>query len=122
MFSLKTDSCKVKYCQDGIQVYYKSETKEYTYKHIYGHYKIDSDVNGRQYFYNEVQDRGIWWSNGYWLIGNNVEKGQTKGFAYYVTDIFCPFHLTMIPRSWMILGQQGWYKPHKMLHLNCKYS
>ena len=122
MFSLKTDSCKVKYCQDGIQVYYKSETKEYTHKHIYGHYKIDSDVNGRQYFNNEVEDRGIWWSNGYWLIGKNEIKGVTAGEAYYATQIFCPNALIMKPRKWWMLGPQGWLEANKNIHLKCKYS
>ena len=122
MFSLKTDSCKVKYCQDGIQVYYKSETMEYTYARIYGHYKIDSDVNGRQYFNNEVEDYGIWWSNGYWLIGPNDLKGMTAGKAYYATKIFCPNALIMKPRSWWMLHSQGWSKANKNIHLKCKYS
>ena len=108
------------YCQDGIQVYYKTETKEYPMP-IYGHYKLDpSDVNGRQYFYNEVEDYGIWWSNGYWLVGDNNAKGQAFGSAYYATDIFCPYHLIMLPRPWMIITELGWLKAHKALHLKCK--
>ena len=121
-FSLKTDSCKMNYCQDGIQVYYKTERQEYNYKPIYGHYRIDpSDVNGRPYLNNEIEDMGIWWSNGYWLMGDNEAKGQTAGIAYYSTDIFCPYHLIMLPRPWMLFNPSiGWFKAHKQLHLKCK--
>ena len=109
------------YCQDGIQVYYKTETKEYPMP-IYGHYKLDpSDVNGRQYFYNEVEDYGIWWSNGYWFVGRNALKGQPTGDAYYATDIFCLYNLIMLPRPWAILSPWGWMNNYRQLHLKCKY-
>ena len=33
---------------------------------------------------------GIWWSNGFWIIGENKFKGQTKGYASIEADDYCP--------------------------------
>lgn len=39
------------YCQDGLQVNFATETQQYIYVPIYGHYELQpNDVNGRPYF------------------------------------------------------------------------
>ena len=133
MFLLIKDSCVMKYCQDGIEVYYVREKQMYTYpdQTIYGHYEFQNDVNGRPYFKkndkeycfndNELCGHGIWWSNGYWLIGWNDWKGKPVGLSYYASDIFCPHNLKMRSRGWKVLESTGWRTAHKDLHINCKY-
>ena len=45
------ESCAMNYCQDGLQVYFATETQQYTNAPIYGHYELQpNDANGRPYF------------------------------------------------------------------------
>ena len=85
-----TESCALNYCQDGLQVYFATETQQYTSNGpIYGHYELQPNaVNGRPYF--KMGSFGFWWDGiQFWWIGydpdsNNV--GQSFGVAYYEKD------------------------------------
>ena len=79
-----TESCTMNYCQDGLQVYFATETQQYTYTPIYGHYELQpNDVNGRPYF--KMSTFGFWYDGlGNWWISANVVVGQSFGFAYYI--------------------------------------
>ena len=106
------------YCQDGIYMYYETEEIQYTYANLGGHYKYSKKVNGRPYFTNE--EYGIWWSNGYWLIGTNELIGQTDGHAYYWKDVYCPSQIEM--KDWMMLEQDGWILHRSITFITkCKY-
>ena len=115
MFSSKTDLCKLNYCQDGITIrHIKSENRIF----LTGHYEIHPiEVNGRPYFINYGSNYGIWWSNGYWLIGPVRNKGQTKGYVRYKTDDYCP-HQLIQHDSWNEWTTQGWITTQLVLH--CK--
>ena len=75
------------YCQDGIQVYFGTETQQYTYAPIYGHYELQpGEVNGRLYF--KMGSRGLWFDGiDKWWIGSDNKKGQSIGFSYYTKDL-----------------------------------
>ena len=72
------------YCQDGIQAYYGTETQQYTYFPIHGHYELQAfDVNGRPYFKKGFY--GLWWDGiDRWWIGKDSDRGQSHGGAYYL--------------------------------------
>ena len=63
------------YCQDGLQVYFATETQQYTNAAIYGHYELQpGDVNGRPYF--KMGTYGLWWDGiEDWWIGKDSRKG-----------------------------------------------
>ena len=109
------------YCQDGMYIYDETEEIQpyYSYaENIGGHYKYSKKVNGRPYFTNE--EYGIWWSNGYWLIGTNEIIGQTDGHAYYWADVHCPSQLYMI--DWMLIEKDGWILYRSIQFITkCKY-
>ena len=108
------------YCQDGIEVYYGTETQQYTYEPIYGHYELQPfDVNGRPYF--KKGTKGLWWDGIMdWWIGDDIDKGQSIGYAYYTKDVFCPHHLT--EWNWSLYyGYHNWKDAGKDLGINCKY-
>ena len=107
------------YCQDGLQVYFATETQQYTYGTIYGRYELQpNEVNGRPYFKMGVI--GIWWDGiGYWWIGVDMWKGQTIGYAYYVKDVFCPHQLS--EWDWLLLDGTSWYSAGNKLGITCKY-
>ena len=75
-------------CRKGIEVYYETDTQEYT-RNIYGNYSMQSEsINGRHYF--KKGEFGIWWDgDDCWMIGSNIQKGSPIGFAYIQKDIFC---------------------------------
>ena len=64
------------YCQDGLQVYFATETQQYTFRPIYGHYELHSnEVNGRPYF--QKGSYVIWWDGTKnWWISHNKNVGQ----------------------------------------------
>ena len=120
MFSLKKDSCKLKHCQDGIEVYYKTETLQY--ENFYGHYKIEPSIviHDRPYFKNEQY--GLWWSGGYWYIGDDFSQGSAYGFAMYTSDVFCPSQLIQDTITWYLyFAIHGWVPAGDYLHMSCKY-
>ena len=112
------ESCVFNYCQDGIEAYYGTETQQYTYTSIYGHYDLQlGNVNGRPYF--KKGNYGLWW-NGVedWWIGYDSKKGQSIGFAYYTKDVFCPHQLT--DRNWRLYDGSDWKAAGKDLGISCK--
>ena len=75
-------------CKKGVEVYFGTETQEYS-RNIYGNYTIQPDlINGRAYF--KKGDHSIWWDgDDCWMIGSNIQKGAPAGFAYIQKDVFC---------------------------------
>ena len=108
------------YCQDGLQVYFATETQQYTYFPIYGQYDLQSsDINGRPYFKFGIF--GLWWDGiGMWWIGYDSVKGQSIGCAYYEQDTFCPNQLS--ERKWNLYDEVGWYTAINDLDVSCKYN
>ena len=107
------------YCQDGLQVYFATETQQYTDSPTYGHYELQpNDVNGRPYF--KMGSYGFWWDGiSFWLIGYDSDKGQSYGYAYYPKDVFCPHQLT--EWNWKLVYVDGWIYAGKDLGIRCKY-
>ena len=105
------------YCQDGLKVYFATDTQEYTYEQIYGHYELQpDDVNGRPYF--KMGSYGLWWDGvSLWWIGYDSDKGQSYGFAFYDKDVFCPHQLSEF--DW-VLGDEEWFIAGNNLGINCK--
>ena len=94
-------------CQDGIQVYFATETQHYTLHPIYGHYELQpNDVNGRPYFKMGIY--GFWCDGqSYWWIGLDSMKGQSIGFASYAKDVYCPHQFSEL--IWSLNSGTGWY-------------
>ena len=109
----------MKYCQDGIDVYYGTEEQQYTYAPIYGHYKLQPfKVNKRPYF--KKGHYGLWWDGvGNWVIGTDSSKGQSIGYAFYAKDVFCPHQLT--GWNWFLLYGFDFINAGEDLGVNCKY-
>ena len=107
------------YCQDGIEAYYETETKQYTYASIYGYYELQpGDVNGRPYF--KMGTKGLWWDGIHqWRIGKDSNKGQSIGYAKYTEDVFCPNQLT--DPNWRLYDVSDWKAAGKDLSISCKY-
>ena len=82
------------HCQDGLQVYFATETQEYDYVPIYGYYELQpNDVNGRPYF--KLGGYGLWYDGlGHWFISLNSAVGMNSGFARYSNDVFCPHQIS----------------------------
>ena len=99
--------------------YYGTETLQYTYFQIYGHYELQPfDVNGRPYFKKGTY--GLWWDGiDNWWIGPDSYKGQSYGYAYYPKDVFCPHQLT--EWNWILYDGNYWNYANKNLGINCKY-
>ena len=99
--------------------FYGTETLQYTYFQIYGHYELQPfDVNGRPYF--KMGSRGLWWDEiDNWWIGSDGNKGQSYGVAYYTKDVFCPHQLT--EWNWQVWDGTDWKYALKDLGISCKY-
>ena len=106
------------YCQDGLQVYFATETQQYTHAQIYGHYELQpSDVNGRPYF--KMGAYGFWYDGlGDWWIGLDSRKGQPIGLAYHDRDVFCPHQFS--ESNWWHYDGTGWYQAVNDLVITCK--
>ena len=107
------------YCQDCLQVYFATETQQYSYASIYGHYELQPNaVNGRPYF--KMGSFSFWW-DGYknWWIGDDSNKGESFGYAYYKKDVFCPHQLS--EWDWLLWYGADWYWAGNDLGINCKY-
>ena len=113
-----TETCEMNYCQDGLQVYFATETQQYTNGQIYGHYELQSNtVNGRPYF--KMGSNGFWWDGiQFWWIGDDIDKGQSIGFAVYNKDVFCPHQLS--EWDWALSEGTGWYSAGNDLGITCK--
>ena len=116
-----TETCALNYCQDGLQVYFATETQQsmdnlWT---INGHYELQpNEVNGRSYF--KTGSYGFWWDQkAYWWIGEDRYKGQSIGFAYYDKDVFCPHQLS--EWEWGLFDGTNWYSAGNDLRITCKY-
>ena len=103
------------YCQDGLQVYFATETQQYNSSNIYGHYELQTnDVNGRPYF--KMGSYGLWWDikDFKWMIGPDSMKGEPIGsYAYYRKDVFCPDQLS--EWNWLL----GWNHAGNDLGTTC---
>ena len=116
-----TESCALNYCQDGLQVYFATETQQNTFAAtIYGHYKLQpNDVKGRPYF--KMGPYGFWYDGlSDWLIGDDGFKGQSYGFAYYEKDVFCPHQLSEL--NWRLYDGTDWFSVGKHLGVTCKFN
>ena len=102
-----TESCANIYCQDGLQIYFATETQQFSAQ-IYGHYELQpNEVNGRPYF--KFGTWGIWWDDiSYWWLGYG-QVGQAVGLAWNEKDVFCPHQLS--GSSWWMYSDvdNGWY-------------
>ena len=113
-----TESCALNYCQDGLQVYFATETQQYTWASIYGHYELQPNaVNGRPYF--KMGSYGIWWDGiSHWWISVNSVVGQSIGHAWYDKDVFCPHQLS--EWDWAIHDGSDWHYVENNLGITCK--
>ena len=108
------------YCQDGLLVFFKSNTQEYTNHQLYGHYTPQPfDINGRAYFI--MPPYGFWWDAiDSWRIGFDPFfeiAGQPMGIATHTKDVFCPTVLTE-DTEW-ILFDGNWYPAENNLLITC---
>ena len=108
------------YCQDGLQVYFTTEKPQYDYA-FYGHYELQpNDVNGRPYFL--MSTFGLWWdgSNAWW-IGEVIDNGQPRGFAWVEKDVFCPLQLSELNWALQDTSTGNWYLDEsRNLDTTCK--
>ena len=96
-------------CKKGVKVHHGTPKPEYTYEpHVFGHFPLQKDqINGRAYF--KKGEFAIWWDgNAKWWIGIDSAKGQPKGFAYVIQDVFC-IH-TVTDWVWKIVWAGGEWK------------
>ena len=120
-----TESCRKDYCQDGLRVFFATETKEYTAFPIYGHYELEPNyVKERPYFKQSSPGvHGIWWDGkNKWFIGPQWGKGRSLGAAYYDKDVFCGHQLSpqVSEGVWRILDENGWRTAENDLVITCK--
>ena len=117
-----TESCAMNYCQDGLQVYFATETYDSIYGHpTDGHYELQpKDVNGRTYF--KMGSYGFWYDGlGLWWIGDDIDKGQSYGYAYYEKDVFCPHQLSGL-NWWTFYSNDNMYAAGNNFVITCKYN
>ena len=113
-----TESCSMNYCQDGLQVYFATETQQFTYIDIYGHYELQpNEVNGKPYF--KSSSFGIWWASKYWVISELIYVGQTLGYAFFEKDVFCPNQLSEWGK-WLLWDGNNWYHSANDIVITCK--
>ena len=84
----------------------------------YGHYELQQNiVNGRPYF--KMTSIGLWYDGfGSWWIGDDIDKGQSYGYAYYEKDVFCPHQLS--ERNWELWDGSEWIIGGYDLAITCK--
>ena len=105
-------------CQDGLEIYFATETLQYSYANIYGHYELQThDVNSYPYFKKGVH--GIWYNGaGYWMIGLDNMQGQSNGYAFIESDAFCP---NLLPEwKWWAFDGTAWDEANMDIGINCK--
>ena len=126
-----TVPCEVCPKGTGIEVFYKTPTREYTHApEIYGHYQLQNEiVNGRVYFkkgdrarswFTKKGDQAIWWNgNDKWMVGLDSNKGSDdENTGYFVNDVLCPHQIT----EWngkLFHGQGNWKDAGNSLALKC---
>ena len=117
--------CSNIYCQDGVKVFFGTETQGnpndglYASNLIYGHYALESNpVNYRPYF--RMDNTAIWWDNiGKWVIGDTTHLGESTGWAYYTKDVFCPDQLNEWKWKSLDFGL-NWIDAEKLIGVTCK--
>ena len=115
------------YCQDGLQIYFATETQQYTSEPIYGYYELQpNEVNGKPYFKSThltstSSSFGIWWGLGskYWIIGDIIYVGQDLGYAFFEKDVYCPNQLSEWG-EWLIWDGHNWYYSANDIVITCK--
>ena len=113
--SMDIESCESNHCQNGIQVYFGTET-QYFHTPLYGHYELQLDpVNDKPYFKMDIY--GLWWVNGYWFIGWDSNKGKMVGYAYYHKNVYCPSQLSEL--DWSIWDGSAWIDAGNNLGITC---
>ena len=119
IFSITIESCTLNYCQDGIIVYYGTETQQYTFAPLYGRYELQPGyVNGRPYFKMGVMY--IWWDGvELWCIGYDSYVGQSLGHALYLKDAFCPHQLSEL--NWYLFDGHTVNPAGNYLGITCKH-
>ena len=60
---------------------------------------------------------GFWWSNGYWWIGSDSDKGQSLGFAINAKDVYCPYQIS--EWDWIIWNGNTWIGAEMNLGITC---
>ena len=93
-FHLPTESCVKTHCQDGLEVYFATDTQEYTYAPLYGYYNVQpNDVYGRPSFKITMgYGVGLWWDDptDRWIFGFAGSEGDSLGVGFNPLDVFCP--------------------------------
>ena len=111
----------MKHCQDGILVYFGTETQEYDCYGIgqcYGYYEIQQTyVNGKPYF-----KMGIWaiWFSGHWVISLDQYKPTSVALAFFKSEAFCPSKI-QDQSEWAKLNDAGWVDGKEDILITCKY-
>ena len=106
------------YCQDGLQVYFGTETLQYYDEDIFGHYQLQTyDVNGRPWF--KKADYGLWAVGTNWFIGPVSDIGQPFGVANNQKDVFCPHQLS--DWDWRLSYGGTWVQAGPMLGITCEW-
>ena len=109
------------YCQDGLQVYFATETQQYTEEPIYGYYELQpNEVNGKPYFKSTSSSFGIWWGINYWIISDIIYVGQELGYAFFGKDVYCPNQLSELG-EWLIWDGNTWYYSANDIVITCEY-
>ena len=108
---------KQDHANDGISVYYDTETNEYTRKpEIFGIYKLQAElINGRKYY--KKDNFAISFDGVYWNIGIDKEKGQARGYACLKKDVQNLHNTT----DWRLIWCKKWEDAGKMLRVKGKY-
>ena len=59
---------------------------------------------------------GLWWSDGYWVIGTD-----SGWFAFYEFDVYCPLSLEMIGTgwNWAVWDGNAWTAAGNNLGVTC---
>ena len=101
---------------NDIEVYYGTETNEYTYwPNMFGVYKMQAElVDGRNHYKNEKS--AVWWHEDKktWLIGRHSHIGKWEGFAHVTEDVEYPHEITGWNWRWDN-GRFGWQNAIKGL-------
>ena len=121
LFSLLVESCELNHCQDGIEVFFATETQQYyTSISLYGHYELQpSTVNGKPFF--KTDSYGFWWDGiEYWVVGHLDVLGQSIGYAFYQKDVYCPSMLSEF--HWIIWDGSSFLQAGNHFGVTCNAS
>ena len=135
-FPLPTESCVKTHCQDGLEVYFATDTQEYTYAPIYGYYNVQpNDVYGRPSFKITMgKEVGLWWDDptNRWIFGLVGSEGDGVGVGYNPLDVFCPHEFSEDCHHdgncyeganwlrWGLLEGSDWILANRSVGITCK--